>query len=142
MALIVYADTSLLVPLFARDAFNETAGRFLATQQPALLVSDFACAELASALAKKVRMRELTRVQAREALATFDTWLAPRLPRFEMIAADVVLAETYLRRLDLPLRTPDALHIAIARRHGAALATFDVQMAEAAQSLGLQLAAI
>jgi predicted nucleic acid-binding protein len=44
-----------------------------------------------------------------------------------------------LRRLDLTLRTPDALNIAIAQRAGAAMATFDARMAEAAQALGLDV---
>jgi len=35
---------------------------------------------------------------------------------------------------------PDAVHIAIAQRHGAILATFDARMADAAQTLGLETA--
>ena len=38
--------------------------------------------------------------------------------------------------LDLPLRTPDALNIAIAQRVGADLLTFDHKMAASARSLG------
>jgi predicted nucleic acid-binding protein len=141
VALTLYADTSLLVPLFIRDAFNEAAGRLLSTHRPALLVSDFACAELASAVAMKVRTRQLSLAEAREALATFDGWLASRPPRVETSTADILLAEAHLRRLDLPLRTPDALHIAIAQRREAALATFDVQMAGAARALGVEVIA-
>ena len=37
--------------------------------------------------------------------------------------------------MDLGLRTGDALHIAIARRTGATLATFDKRMGEAARSV-------
>jgi hypothetical protein len=142
VALTAYADTSLLVPLFARDAFNQAARHFLTTQQPALLVSDFTCAELASAFSKKVRMRELSLAEARQALSTFDGWMATRSPRVETSAADIALAEAHLRRLDLPLRTPDAVHIAIAQRHGASLATFDVRMSDAAKALGLTLATV
>jgi hypothetical protein len=46
-----------------------------------------------------------------------------------------------LRRLDLTLRTPDALNIAIAQRVGATLATFDAKMADAARALGTEVAA-
>jgi len=45
-----------------------------------------------------------------------------------------------LRRLDLPLRTPDMLHIAIAARLQAKLATFDDRMQSAATKLGLPIA--
>ncbi len=59
-----------------------------------------------------------------------------------MLAADDVrLAETFIRRLDLTLLAPDALHIAMAKREGAALATFDAKMAASAQNLGLDVAA-
>ena len=42
----------------------------------------------------------------------------------------------FLRRLDLTLRTPDALHIAIAQRLAAELMTFDQKMAASARALG------
>ncbi len=58
-----------------------------------------------------------------------------------MTSADVTRADALMRRLDLPLRTPDALHIAIAERVGATLATFDVKMAAAARVIGLPVAA-
>jgi predicted nucleic acid-binding protein len=53
-----------------------------------------------------------------------------------MTPGDLAAATMFLRRLDLPLRTPDALHIAIAQRVGAMLVTFDRQMAASARTLG------
>jgi predicted nucleic acid-binding protein len=41
-----------------------------------------------------------------------------------------------LRRLDLNIRTADALNIAIAQRVGAALVTFDQKLAASALTLG------
>jgi predicted nucleic acid-binding protein len=38
--------------------------------------------------------------------------------------------------IDLPLRTPDAMHIAIAQRIGAEHLTFDNKMAAGARALG------
>jgi predicted nucleic acid-binding protein len=52
---------------------------------------------------------------------------------------DFSAATVFLRRFDLGLRTPDALHIAIAARLGAKLVTFDVKMAAAAAALGLDV---
>jgi predicted nucleic acid-binding protein len=43
-------------------------------------------------------------------------------------------------RLDLTLRTPDAIHIAIARRLDATLVTFDQRMATNARALGMAVA--
>jgi predicted nucleic acid-binding protein len=85
-------------------------------------------------------MREFTIEQAETALAGFDAWLARAVNRVEIGTGDVSLATTYIRRLDFPLRTPDALHIAIARRLDATLVTFDRSMAAAARALGMAVA--
>jgi predicted nucleic acid-binding protein len=45
-----------------------------------------------------------------------------------------------LRRLNLRLRAPDAVHLAMAERLGAKIATFDKQMANAANRLGISVA--
>jgi uncharacterized protein len=136
LAVNVYADASLIVALIVPDIFNERARRYIDSERPTLLVSDFAAAEFSSVL----RTRELTAAQARTAFAEFDAWSALRGRRLELTGADVALAETFLRRLDLTLRTPDALNIAIAQRHECTLATFDVGMADAARALGLGIA--
>jgi len=56
--------------------------------------------------------------------------------------ADVAEASSVLRRFDLVIRTPDALHLAMARRVGAELVTFDERMADAARMLGLAVTSI
>ena len=140
--MIAYADASLLVPLFVADRFAARAEAFLQAHRPRLLVSDFGAAEFASAVSKKLRTGELAQDEAQAAFPAFDVWIAQHGPRLEVIPSDVVVAESWLRRLDLGLRTPDALNIAVAQRHGAALATFDLRMAEAARALGLELAPV
>jgi predicted nucleic acid-binding protein len=141
LALNAYADASLLVALFIPDVFCERADRFMREGRPIVLVSDFAAAEFASAVAKRVRTREIRIDEARQAFLAFDAWAQFRGARLETTTSDVAMAESFLRRLDLNLRAPDAINIAITQRHGAALATFDVRMAEAARGLGLQVAA-
>lgn len=51
-------------------------------------------------------------------------------------------AAGYLRRLDLPLRTADAINIAMTQRLGADLATFDTAMAQSALILRVKIVAI
>jgi uncharacterized protein len=53
----------------------------------------------------------------------------------EIHAVDVRLAAAYVRRFDLALRAPDALHLAIARRLDIALVTLDRRMMAAASEL-------
>lgn len=135
-----YADASVIVALFVPDLFNERAARLIEDRRPTLVLSDFAAAEFASVLESQVRTRELTANAARDAFDAFDAWADVRGARLETTTADVVAAERLLRRLELNLRTPDALNIAIAQRHGAALATFDTRMAAAARALGVEVA--
>ena len=136
----LYLDASLLVAIFIEDALSANADALLASNTRALLVSDFAAAEFASALARLVRMGELSAEAAHAAFANFDAWTARLSPRLRTEASDVIDAEGFLRRLDLTLRTADALNIAIVRRHGLTLATFDRRMAAVATALGLATA--
>jgi len=87
-------------------------------------------------------MKLLSTDEARVAFSNFDTWVERATTRIEALAADVRTAEAILRRLDLTLRTPDALNIAIAQRANATLATFDARMAESAGILGTQVSAL
>jgi uncharacterized protein len=48
-------------------------------------------------------------------------------------------ATALMRRLDLPIRTPDAIHIAMVQRIGCRLLTFDRSMAGVARTLGIEL---
>ena len=87
-------------------------------------------------------MGQTTKRHARTAFADFDVWTARATQRVEVSPADVRNAEAFVRRLDVPLRTPDALNIAIAQRITATLATFDQKMSLAAKVLGVSMAPI
>lgn len=138
----VYPDASFLVSLFAVDAMTPRARSFLHTQKPELIIGDFAAAEFASAISRRVRMGDLTKDQGRRALSGFDIWTARFGERAKLETTDIAAAEAYLRRLDLTLRTPDAIHIAVSERLGTHLATFDAKMASAARQLKASLAAV
>jgi len=53
---------------------------------------------------------------------------------------DFALAEQIVRDFASKLAAPDALHLATAIHAGAALATFDVRLADAARARGVALA--
>ena len=107
-----------------------------------LLVSDFAAAEFSSVIARLVRTKEITKNDARTVFSNFDTWTASTTQRALPHGADIIAAEVLERRLDLALRTPDALNIAIARRMEAPLVTFDKTMAIAARAVGAEIARV
>jgi predicted nucleic acid-binding protein len=141
-ALSVCLDTSVVVALFLPDPFVGRAHAFLAGGPTDVVISEFASAEFASVAGLRVRTRALTRQVARAAFSSLDGWTMRYAISVEMLADDVRAANVMLRRLDLVLRAPDAIHIAIARRLGAELATFDARMAASARALGVPVAAI
>jgi predicted nucleic acid-binding protein len=126
-------DASALVPLFIADIFTAGTDEFLRIKLPVLIVSDFAAAEFGSAIARRVCAGDLTEGEAQGAFRAFDDWVARTARRAETTAKDVAAATALLRRLDLGLRTPDAVNIAIARRIGADLLTYDEKMATCAR---------
>ena len=136
----LYLDASVLVALFTEDALTAKAESFLRAHAAVATVSDFAAAEFASAVVRLVRTRELSADEARGVFSTFDAWTSRAAARVEITASDVASAAAVLRRLDLTLRTPDALNIAIAQRLDADLFTFDRRMAASARVLGTRVA--
>lgn len=138
--MIVYPDASFLVSLFAADVMMPKARAYLFAEKPELVISDFAAAEFASAIARRVRTQELTKNEGRLVFSNFDIWSGRFGERVEFERGDLSAADAFLRRLDLTLRTPDAINIAIAQRVDATLATFDQGMGVAARRLGVAVA--
>jgi predicted nucleic acid-binding protein len=141
-ALTVYLDTSVAVPLLLPDAFADRALRFLAGISADLIVSDFVATEFASVVGIRLRSKLLSAADARTVLTNLDVWIARSAQRVELDPLDIRSAEAMLRRLDLVLRAPDAINIAVAQRMGADLATFDRRMADNAGKLGIRLAKV
>ncbi len=141
-ALSVYFDASVIVPLFVVDSFVARASVFLVSHPADIFVSEFAAAEFASVIAMRCRKRALSTEEGRRGFANFDIWKVRKTFSAETLPVDVRAAEVMLRRLDLNLRTPDAIHIAIVQRLGAELATFDVRMADCARALGTPVIAL
>jgi uncharacterized protein len=132
--LTLYLDASVLIPLFIAEKRSNDVENTLMGQ--IAIVSDFAAAEFSSGVARRVRMGEITDADAAGVFATFDAWTVTAARR-ESLATVVLAATTWVRRLDLALRTPDAINLAMAWRLGATVFMFDAKMTVAARALGL-----
>jgi predicted nucleic acid-binding protein len=135
----VYLDVNVIVPLFAIDPFNDRADKALRGLHEDLMVSNFSAAEFSAVIARRVRTRDLRAGEAQSAFSNFDTWCARHTRTVEIDSSDIAGATRLMRRLDLSLRTPDALHIAIAQRTGCRMLTFDRTMSKAARTIGVEL---
>jgi len=137
--LSAYLDASVVLPTLIAEPTTEAVYDCLGTGDRELLISDFAAAEVAAALSRLVRMALLTNADASVRLADFDAWRETMSSPVDIREADVRLAYIYVRRFDLGLRAPDALHLAIARRLDATLVTLDRRLADAAHELGVSI---
>jgi predicted nucleic acid-binding protein len=87
-------------------------------------------------------MNKISAVDARAIFAGFDVWRARFTDEEDAVSSDIQAATAFIRRLDLNLRAPDAINLAIALRPGASLVTFDRRMAENANVLGIPVVAV
>ena len=83
---------------------------------------------------KPPRINPADNATAHSAFTVFDAWCARLTVQVQTITADINAAEACICRLDTSLRTGDALHIAIAERLGATIATFDHTLTKAARA--------
>ena len=132
-------DTSVILSHFVDDANTERADALLAGISEPVVISDLCATEFAAGLSRLVRMRELGHAAAVATFSNFDIWSGQIVQREAIARADWAAAERLLRRLDLPLLTPDMLHVAVAARLGTRLATFDRRMHAVAASLGVEV---
>lgn len=80
------------------DSANALAETFLSDNAEILVVSDFGIAEFASAVARRVRMGELTRQDGQLAFLNLDAWVARTASRQEIVTTDIRAADAILRR--------------------------------------------
>ena len=126
-----------MLPILVKEPTSAAVDAFMSTIQQELWVSDFAAAEVASALSRLVRSGRLQASDGAVCLSDFDVWRAAMTKPAEMHAVDVRVAGSYVRQLDLALRVPDALHLAITRRLDLVLVTLDRRLVAAAKELGI-----
>lgn len=139
---MVYLDTSALIKRYVPELNSDRFETFFAAQED-FLISRLTYVELRSTLSRKRRERRLSEEQERAALNEIRTdILDGALVVQPMSDADFSRAFHLIDSLpDVPLRSLDALHLAVAQdRQADALATADDVMRRAALALGLQVA--
>lgn len=133
-----YLDASAILPTLIEEAGSAAVDQFVADNDEPLIVSEFAAAEVASALSRLARTGLLDREDAERRMADFDAWRAAAATDLDLHAADARLAHVFVRRFDLMLRAPAALHVAMCRRDDHLLVTLDKRLAAAAIELGVR----
>jgi uncharacterized protein len=133
----MYIDTSLLVAYYCPEALSRVAERTL-RGDPRPAVSDLVEVEFFSALARKVRAREMSAADATRTGEQFlDHLQAGLYARVAVGRRHYEAARGWLARFTLPLRALDAFHLALANLEGLRLATADEDLSRSATSLGV-----
>lgn len=135
---MIYLDTSVLVAYYCPETLSELIqDRIRGANRPAL--SSLAEVEFSAALARKLRRQEIE-VQAS---LEIQTLLRKHLQmglylRLDLAPRHFEAARVWLDSLRAPLRTLDALHLALAVDAGLPLITADRQLATAAKTFGFE----
>ena len=134
--MLVYLDASAFVSIIVRDSGSAAVTSWLEDNPAILALSDFTWGELVSTLGRMVRNREQRAEEARAAMSAAQTFVAG-WESFITTGLDVSVATDFVTHFDLGLRLPEAVHLAITRRHGATLVTTDRRQGDAAAALGI-----
>lgn len=124
---------------YCPEPLSARADRLLSAQREPT-ISGLTEVEFASALARKTRLRAISRNDADRILARFDAHLQAHLYRRVTVERrHFDLAFRWLAERRAPLRALDALHLASAAAHELEIVTADAPMARAARVLGIRV---
>jgi len=136
---VLYFDTSFLAPLIFPEATSQKIARFV-RQLPVeeFTVSHWTRMEFSSLIAREVRIGGLDVQAASMADARFEAMLQESFSVLLPNSDDFSLAKHYLGRFETGLRAGDALHLAVANNHRAAVIySLDKKLVKAGKILGL-----
>lgn len=135
---MLYLDTSVIAAYYCPEPLSEQVQELLMRQiRPAL--SFLTEVEFFSAVAKKVRIGELSKPDGNRVLNRFSAHLEANL--FTLIAIKHhhwSLARGWISLFSTSLKTLDALHLSIASAESLQLLTADKQLFQAAQHLDIE----
>ena len=136
-----YVDRCVLLSLFLGDSGYTDSERWLINQgDQTLWISHWVLLEVAGVIATCVRRGQLTAEQAQTIGSEFESFRKERLTLIEPRGTDFLQARQWLERcLHLPLRSGDALHLALAKRQQLTVVSADHALARCAESMGLPL---
>lgn len=135
---MAYFDTSVLAACYVPEANSKRAQEAMSRDRR-VVISSLVEAEMASALSRRVRTGELFAGNAREVLDRFGLHVAAGV--FDVLPVGVRefrMARDWMARFDTPLKTLDALHLAVAFCNGLSLVTADASLARCAATMGVK----
>jgi uncharacterized protein len=134
--LIDYFDASAIAAIILPERSSDAVAALVDTTEADIRVSEFSIAETSSAISRLFRMKQHNRQEAERLFLDVDRWVEDVASLVDIQSSDFARATDLVRDLDLKLRAPDALHLAISERLDARLITLDRNLAAAARAVG------
>ena len=137
-----YIDTSVLVAYYCPEPISETAEKLiLSSKRPC--ISSLTEVELASALSRKVREKNLSPDDGNKIFNQFQSHLEQSLYGLTTVEdRHYQTAKTWMVQFSTPLRTLDALHLAIAAEGDLTLLTADKHLDISAKYFGIDVVTV
>lgn len=136
--MIDYLDASAIVSIILNERSSKRVAAVIDQSESDIVVSQFSIAETSSAVTRLFRIGERSRDLTIVLLLNLDHWLDATVDLGEVVNEDFSRATQLVRDLDLKLRAPDALHLAVAERLEARLITLDANLHAAAIAVGVR----
>lgn len=139
-----YLDSSVVAAILLRDPKSERAEKLLLSLRgEPQLISHWTGVEICSAIARRLRRREISARDAARARLAYDEEFVAKHDVLMPTAADYSRARSLLAVDGTRLRAGDALHLAVALNHGVStFRTLDRDLREFAVQSGLSAPAI
>ncbi len=133
-----YIDTSVLAAYYCEEKLSYQAEKIMQTNsQP--VISDLTEIELYSAIAKKVRRKEITKKSAKDIFQLFSQHVKDgHYKNISLIPRHFICARMWLAELSTTLRSLDSLHLAVAHIEKLRLMTSDLGLADSAKHFNIQ----
>ena len=136
---MIYVDTSVLGAIFFREpGAAELVARLERQRSGRLMISAWTLTEMASIGGIKQRIGAVDAEARQQALANFQRFASTQLGMTEIEPTDFRTAAVLIES-PTALRAGDALHLAVARRLNARVASLDQRLCRATMALGLPL---
>ncbi|MBN1907962.1 MAG: type II toxin-antitoxin system VapC family toxin [Deltaproteobacteria bacterium] len=134
---MIYIDTSVLLSYYCPEPLSSKAEKII-IRADSPVISPLTEVEFASALARKIREKEISTESSDKILNEFKSHVRQMFYRkIPIDAACYNLAFNWLSGNDTPLATLDSIHLAITSLNNLKIITADKQLARAAHKYGI-----
>jgi len=133
-----YIDTSVLAAYYCPEPLSEKAEHYLLSERrPA--ISQLTEVELTSAVSRKIREKSVSEGDGLKILNQFQSHIDASMYTYLILdSRHYRLTSSWISRFSTPLRTLDALHLAVSSSADLELITADKGLAESAEKLGIE----